>query len=146
MKKTNMNKAAAVMAAVMMAAVGYVGGKANTPTTIEPANIVVAHAAAAVEQEVKTTVEEPEEELVEEKKEEVGDIVKMLNPDGLLDGFVAYTTTGYHYEMYLPDLIEWINENTASTLRYDNAFGRFQVTNVDTGRAVRVTTMKEVKD
>lgn len=134
------NKIMAVVAAVMMATVGYVAGKANTPMEIKPANIVVAH--AAIEEDVEP---EEKEELVEEeeKKEVFGKLVKVLNADGTLDGFVVFTSESYYKVSYLPEAIELINERCESNFSYDEAFGRFQISdNNNGGRAVKVETYK----
>lgn len=139
MKKTNMNKMAAVAAAVMMAAIGYVAGKANTPTTIEPANIIVAH--AAIEEQVEDVEPEIIEEQVEDEKEipVLEGIFKVNNSDGTLRHYMAVFSDGYVILPYLPDMINYINEVCGRNLTYSNAFGRFQVSD-ESGRAVKVET------
>ena len=139
MKKTNMNKMAAVAAAVMMAAIGYVAGKANTPTTIEPANIIVAH--AAIEEQVEEAVE-PEiiEEQVEEKETFRG-LIEVHNNDygRTVYEYIVVTEEGHYYEAaYMGEAIGIINELCGRNLRYDEQFGHWQVTDCDTGKAVTI--------
>lgn len=140
MKKINMNKMAAVAAAVMMAAIGYVAGKANTPTTIEPANIIVAH--AAIEEQVEETVE-PEiiEEQVEDEKETFRGLIEVHNNDygRTVYEYIVVTEEGHYYDAaYMGEAISIINELCGRNLRYDEQFGHWQVTDNDTGKAVPI--------
>ena len=142
MKKTN--KIMAVVAAMVMMTASYVAGKINTATEIKPANIVAVH--AAIEEQVKP--EEPEvEELVEEekKKEVFGKLVKVLNADGTLNHFVIFTSETYYKVEYMRDAINCINERCESDFRYDESFGRFQVIDNNTGKAVKVEIFKAVE-